>query len=493
MATSSDLLKKYTDEHYFSRKELIDYLHFRLIDQLWYDIEAYRYRRENIDVIGGLKLANLKPIRYSTIGKIYEKYNAFESKLTYLQGEYMQATIYPDQKKSIDRSLTLQVLRAANSLSGSPLSELAIKAVINGQYRETDLTHRPVVNYAETISKLPSLFLDQDPSSFLANALQIQLGAGELVTFYRETDFSSKHTTALISRVYDAAPAKMIESMMDDLYLETSDGRSKGLIKALTSLYYIHYAKPFDTDNDLLAAAYAKYCLAKCNLASIAPLLPLEHVLLETERLKDYESEIQRTGDVTYFVLYAIELLTPQLDQLLDLIAKAKSTAIAREANSMTMEQVRNEAPEVAKEVEARQEAEQRMVEVETPRQTVPSQPKPVDSKVETIDSLPDQGEYGQRALTAPAAKLTDKEVKETAKYILETNPALKKSQALFYATHCTIGRYYSIEDYKKATRCAYETARTSMDSLAAEGFYKKYKIKKKYVYTPIKQGGKDN
>lgn len=493
MATSSDLLKKYTDEKYFSRKELIDYLHFRLIDQLWYDIEAYRYKKENIDVLGPMKLATLKPLRYSIIGKIYEKYNVFEAKLTYLQGEYMQATIYADQKKAIDRALTLQILRGANLLSGSPLTDLAIKALINGQYRESDLTHRPVVNYAETIANLPLYFGESDPSSFLAKALGSQLGMEELVSFYRETDFSSKHTAAVISRVYDSAPASMIEQLMDDLYTETLEGKAKGLIKALVSLYFIHYAKPFDTDNDLLAAAYAKYVLAKSNLASIAPLLPLESVLIESDRLKDYEGEIQRSGDVTYFVLYALEILTPLLEQILDVIAKAKASAIAKEANSISIEQARVEAPEVAKEVEARIEPEQKLVEMETPRQENRQPAGKVERKVETIEALPDQGELGQRAIAAPSAKLTDKEIKETARYILETNPALKKSQATFYATHCTIGRYYSIEDYKKATRCAYETARTSMDSLAAEGFYKKYKIKKKYVYTPIKQGGKEN
>ncbi|MCR5491499.1 MAG: hypothetical protein K6F32_05175 [Bacilli bacterium] len=493
MATSIDLLKKYTDEKYFSRKELIDYLHFRLIDQLWYDIEAYRYKKENIDQIGSMKLANLKPLRYSIITKVYEKYNSFEAKLTYLQGQYMQATIYPEQKKSIDRTLTLQVLKAANVLCGSPLSDLGIKAVINGQYRESDLTHRPVVNYFETVSRLGSMFGESDPSSFLASVLESQLGMGELVSFYRETDYSSKHTTAVISRQYEAAPANMIETLMDDLYTETTDGKEKGLVKALTALYFIHYVKPFDTDNDLLASAYAKYILAKSNLASIAPLLPLEQVLIETERLKDYESQIQKTGDVTYFVLYAIDVLSPLLDTLLDGIAKAKSSAIAKEVNSMPIEQARIEAPEVVKEVEARQEPEQKLVEVEAPSSEKPAPVRHSDPNVETIDALPGQNEFGQRALTAPPARMSDKEVKETARYILETNPALKKSQATFYATHCTIGRYYSIDDYKKSVRCAYETARTSMDTLAAEGFYKKYKIKKKYVYTPIKQGGKDN
>ncbi len=84
---------------------------------------------------------------------------------------------------------------------------------------------------------------------------------------------------------------------------------------------------------------------------------------------------------------------------------------------------------------------------------------------------------------------MSDKEIREYARYILETNPNIRKQQAFFYASHATLGRYYTIQDYKKATKCAYETARTSMDNLAAQGFYKKLQLKNKFVYTPIKQG----
>jgi hypothetical protein len=73
----------------------------------------------------------------------------------------------------------------------------------------------------------------------------------------------------------------------------------------------------------------------------------------------------------------------------------------------------------------------------------------------------------------------------------VETNPRIRKPQALFFASHSSLGRYYTIQDYKRTIRCAYETARTSMDNLAAEGFYQKLQIKNKFVYTPIKQGEK--
>lgn len=46
----------------------------------------------------------------------------------------------------------------------------------------------------------------------------------------------------------------------------------------------------------------------------------------------------------------------------------------------------------------------------------------------------------------------------------MEIYPYLKKTQAHFYALHCTIGKHYTIAQFKKEEDVAYETARTSMD-----------------------------
>lgn len=88
-------------------------------------------------------------------------------------------------------------------------------------------------------------------------------------------------------------------------------------------------------------------------------------------------------------------------------------------------------------------------------------------------------------------APLSDKEAKEYVQYLLETNPRLSKNQASFLAFHCALGRYYTIQNFKDYAKCAYETARTSMDKLAAEGYYEKLQVKNKFVYTPVRKGDK--
>ena len=70
--------------------------------------------------------------------------------------------------------------------------------------------------------------------------------------------------------------------------------------------------------------------------------------------------------------------------------------------------------------------------------------------------------------------------------HLLELDPSMKRGEAHFYARHCTLGKRYTIQQYKRSIGCAYETARTSMDHLVAMGYYRKEMVKNKNVYTPI-------
>ena len=83
---------------------------------------------------------------------------------------------------------------------------------------------------------------------------------------------------------------------------------------------------------------------------------------------------------------------------------------------------------------------------------------------------------------------LDEKEASRLEQDLLESDPNLKKGEAYFYARHCTMNRCYTIAQYKKALGCAYETARTSMENLARCGYYRKEKIKNKFVYTPVRR-----
>ncbi len=86
----------------------------------------------------------------------------------------------------------------------------------------------------------------------------------------------------------------------------------------------------------------------------------------------------------------------------------------------------------------------------------------------------------------APVQHIPSKDYDALAEDLLESDPFLKPGQAAFYVRHCTVGKFYTIAQYQKATGCVYETARTSMDNLAKRGYYKRENLKNKFIYTPI-------
>ncbi len=133
--------------------------------------------------------------------------------------------------------------------------------------------------------------------------------------------------------------------------------------------------------------------------------------------------------------------------------------------------------------------AEEQVEEESAPVKEDKSQPviqKPVEEmkKVEKVEEAVSQPKG--LAVSFIPEELDEKAASRLEKHLLEMDPRLKKGQAHFYARHCTLGMYYTIEQYRKAERCVYETARTSMDKLAEYGYYEKKEFGKKYVYTPV-------
>ena len=103
-------------------------------------------------------------------------------------------------------------------------------------------------------------------------------------------------------------------------------------------------------------------------------------------------------------------------------------------------------------------------------------QPKPVRQQYEPTPVVH----------VAPVQHVASKDYDALAEDLLESDPFLKPGQAAFYVRHCTVGKFYTIAQYQKATGCVYETARTSMDNLAKRGYYKRENLKNKFIYTPI-------
>ena len=81
---------------------------------------------------------------------------------------------------------------------------------------------------------------------------------------------------------------------------------------------------------------------------------------------------------------------------------------------------------------------------------------------------------------------IDEKQALRLEQHLLELDPSLRKHEAKFYARHCTLGKSYTIAQYKRMIGCVYETARTAMDHLVELGYYRKDSSNKKFIYTPI-------
>ncbi len=490
-----ELGARWTDEKYATKSDLVANLHTSLIDQLWERVESYRKVNQKI-----LSLRTLTQHSYKiTLTPIINhRINEFEKKLDAIRREYEALGDVTKVKARVSGFSKLEMLRAIAEIEDVRAGELSLKAMLNGTYRESDLTHQPVLGYRDALSYLERNFTQPITEDLLAELYGLLLSQRELTSFYRLENNHSVYNTIQVNRDYFYAPAESLPMQMDALFSFLANDPCDFFIKAMTAYYEIVYLKPFDRHNEAIAAMLAKFVLAQSGLGESAVLIPVETLARPSrKRFKELFLETQRQADITYIVLFAIEVLNPLLDQIKAEIRGAEADVMRQEmARPDVQEQAEkpNPAPVPAEPQEVAAPPSQsalREVPVAAPTPIAPAQepkeevrPAPAVEKA-AIVQLP----VGERALRIPEPKMSDKEVKEYARYIVETNPNVRKPQALFFASHCTLGRFYTIQDYKKATRCAYETARTSMDNLAAQGFYKKMQLKNKFVYTPIAQG----
>jgi hypothetical protein len=469
---ASSLGIRYTDERYVTMQGLRKALNTNLVDQLWQNVLAYR--KENRSDLALLD-ATRRRFGYTKTPVIMAKLTGFETKLAAFYDSYSSLSENPEAKLSFEKECLLPVLESSCSFNGVAPNPLVLKAMVNGFYKEgeekLDCVYRHYLNIRSESFCAP----DEDSLGGLRFSL---LGHDDVSSFYRLSDFKSVYTTSQVARDYTYAPFGEIEGMMEGLFSFLHSSSLGSGANALIALYYLSYVKPFSENNELLASEFARLVL-KSNGGTGLYCLPFESCLKENSSLKDILQETQKYGDLTYFLLHCIDILVPFIDNALERMQTLKKETLVDEFVSIPEEKKESEPP-IAEE-EAKEENAPELLQNESKKAKVPL----LSEEEQRSLSL----SSGPNALLKPKSSLSDKEIKETARYLLETNPLLRKKQALFYASHCALGRFYTIQDFKKASRCAYETARTSMDGLAELGFYEKKQVKNKFVYTPLKQG----
>ena len=447
---NDDIAIKFSDTTYASKSEVSRAMQIAQIDVIWSHIMQYR---SHFTI--NLPLRNIEKTPYVIVlsPTIMNKVIATERKLSKLMLKYMK--LRDDDYVKYDlrlRHYTNCLLELANNYDLGVTSDF-ITNIVSGNASSISPKELVLQNYFLCLTHIEKYPYDPLNENTLLNFARYLDGVSDLGDLYRKSELDNDNHFG-INRIYSGAPLSRIEPMMSDLFAFVQDDNLPALVRAIVAFYYINYAKPFEVHSEEIAILLLKSVLAHSDFEGIAPLLSFEFLMSKkNETILASIKEVEKTNDLTYLVTKVFSYLDESIDMMLDALAMSNAQSIKEEL--YVFEETEN------------QQSYQEVMEKE--------------SKVlHNID-------YEVKvALPKLSIGLDEKDAVKIAEHLVEMNPKLKKGEALFYARHCTIGKYYTIQQFKAMNECAYETARTSMDHLASEGFYQKEMIKNKFVYTPI-------
>ena len=498
----NDYAMRFTEDKYATKLEVGRELKVSSVDPFWSNILSYR---SNFYHYLSIRTIEKNMLLFCGCPAINSLVNNLEAKLLRVNRECMMLAPNSKQFKNVDFAFKKEVLNILNEFEQLHVGDDFIDSVMRNEVVSAIPTNMVLVNYVNALNYIKRAYVNAIDEDFLAELYAKLLGTEELVTFYRTNEDRNPENRVLIDRVYTSAPVNLIGTMMNSLFTFINSSTLPTSLKAIITFFYINFVKPFANYSEEMAILMAKAVLAHEAFGDTIVMLPLEKLLLlpKEEAARIYV-EVQKTADVTYFVDYTFKYLSKYCDTLLDDIAQAKVTEmradfyqvdedkpieeveVPEEARVETVDLFAEEEEEEKEEEPALQEAApapvQQVEQVkEEPREVVKAEaPKKKTVKVTYVQE--------ELAVAYIPVALDEKQAVLLEQDLLERDPELKKGEAKFYARHCTKGKKYTIAQYKKSLRCAYETARTSMDHLAELLYYRKEKIKNKYVYIPIER-----
>jgi Fic family protein len=469
MATSN-LALRFTEEKYSTKSEVTKELKIHYIDNIWSNILSYR---ANFNKYLALYTIESKQFIFCNCVTINANIENLSKKFSSIISEIQKMRNVND-KNYIRQNCLASSLSHIAKKNDLDVTKEYLLGIIRGEINSLSSSHSVLSSYLNALKYVENNYYNDIDETYLADLYSKLLNTDELISFYRTAEDKAHDNRVVISRVYTAAPIKLIPNLMTQLYSFIKNKSLPDSVKAMVAYYYINYIKPFASHNDEIAVLIAKAILGSAELGEYTVLLPLERLLSsDLEKITLLSIETQKTGDVTYFANYGIELLNTLCGGLLDKIANLNVESLRNDFYKTDEEtfQVVQEQPviQLAKEEDRVEEEPAKKIVTQEVKQV--EQPKVVEE---------------QLAVTYIPKAIDEKEAYRLEKHLLELDPTLKKGEAKFYARHCTLGKKYTIQQYKKYIGCAYETARTSMDHLAELGYYRKEQVKNKYVYAPI-------
>ena len=503
MATN-ELAIRFTEESYATKAEVSRELRMSLIDNIWSNILKYRatyYRYLS------LKSIDKNQLMVCYCQSVTNSINVMDSKMLKQMGEYIKIDKNNGNLTHFEQMCYISSLRQIARKHDIDISDIHLRSLIQGDLKDLPLDKRILRRYLAALRLIKEKYDHEINIDFLADLYSAFTENPELTSFYRENDDRDPNNRVLIDRVYTSAPAYLIDGLMNALFSFISTSSLSAVVKGIITFYFVNYIRPFPSDNEEIAVLLAKAVMANGALSDFGVVLPLENILnINREIFNRVCTEVQKTNDLTYFINLLLKSLDASLDDLANIKANFTSDVVRKdfyredpvepvastpkpvqqtlfttyeepapvvEQPTIIVEEKPVPAPTPVKE-EAKPVVEEKVVK-----------PAPVITPTPTPAPAPVTHEL---AFSQIPEVLDEKAAARLEEHLLEMDPALKKGEAKFYARHCTMHMNYTIQQYKKAIGCAYETARTSMEHLVELHYYEKNQIKNKFVYTPIKR-----
>ncbi|MCR4880147.1 MAG: hypothetical protein K5906_04250 [Bacilli bacterium] len=473
---NTDLAFRFTEEKYASKSEVMKDLNTSLVDNIWANIINYR-KQYNIGL--GIHSFNKSEYVLCNCQFVISKNAQAEMKLLRVMKE--TSALADEDFKGLEFICYQSLLRSVAKNNELDDSEIRMRGVLRNEFRTLDRASLILPRYIEALNYIKKNYVRSVDLNFISEVHGLLVG--DPFSNFRKVEDDSAANRVVIDRIYTSAPVNLIEPLMLELCDFINNSSLNPIIKAYIAYYFIIMVKPFARYSEETAALIAKDIIARESMGEIACILPLEHLLIEpNEDLAKLYNNIQRYNDMTYFVRYGLDFNEGVISLLIDKIVDYKAQLIKEEFYAPDVEEKKAEpAPAVESTPipEPLPKVEEKKVEVK---------PEPVKREEKRIVIQEERNEpaLDQLAINYVPRGLDEREAARLEVHLLELDPSLKKGEAKFYARHCTLGKMYTIQQFKQANRCAYETARTGMEHLVQLGYYRKEQIKNKFVYTPI-------
>lgn len=468
---TQDIGIRWSEEKYATKDEVRDAYNMSMIDNIWKQIIDYRRLYTKT-----LDLHNIDRTPYMVVvtQTIQLKVASVERRLSRILVKTHDMKAYGKELFAKRRyAKTIEVL---DSNYKTNISQEMVSHLLDEDLSTIPSQCSLIYNYIRTLKYYASgHYTDIIDYRLLESILkQIQGVSFDNLTLekeYREEEIETSHYYQN-NYVYKAAPIERIADMIDELCNFVRESDLSPVIKAIVANYYLNYVKPFDYLNEEANALFAKICLGHFDFDEASMYLNFEKIVFDTdEKLNKISVECQKTLDLTYYVNYILDLLDEDLKDILDEIVLTERDEIKNEQIDLSEDEGLNAKSTVEEEAKPSE-------------RSVAVMARPVEF-VKPQEPSPYIGESNVALPVFPAG-LKEQDVEGIVTNLLEVYPYLKRTQAHFYACHCTIGKHYTISQFKKEENVAYETARTSMDFLAENGFYSKTKVRNKFVYSPV-------